>query len=421
MAPPGNARPYPRPHRDVGSSRNAPMSNSRQGPIDTLRSRANDPKRQPDKLARARAKAADKPDVQRRRLRLEYPSKQIIVEITQPLGSRVSFRVMPQDISAHGIGFFHARFVHKNSVCEVMLPTLDGEMYLARGRVVDCIHVSGTLHRIAVCFDQPIELDQFVPLTAVQMQQVSEEMRQFQQEQAAQDGASPLNKLIGRAIVVDDLAVDRRLFVAWLSGIGLEVQEIQDAQAAQQAVAEGVDLVILDMHLNGADGVELTKTLRGMNYSGPIIGISADETPEMRARALEAGCNIFLTKPFEASSLINAVLQHLQPLNIGGTDDGWIHSSLASEPAMKPLIKDFVTSLITIQKSLTDAVRTDNKEKMAEICYQLKGVGTSYGFEAVTQLARVALTKLHDTTADPSAIRASVSQLVQLLHRLSPD
>lgn len=396
------------------------MSNPRQGPIDTLRSRARDVKRQPEKVTRSQNKT-DRPEPLRRRLRLEYPTKQIIVEITQLLGSRVSFRVMPQDISAHGIGFHHARFVHKDSLCEVMLPTLDGEMYLARGRVVDCIHVRGTLHRVSVRFDQPIELDQFVPLTAVQMQQVSEEMRQFQQEQAAKTGAPPLNKLIGRAIVVDDLAVDRRLFVAWLSGIGLEVQEIEDAQAAQQAVAEGVDLVILDMHLSGADGVELTKTLRGMNYSGPIIGISADETPEMQARALEAGCNAFLTKPFESSALVNAVLQLLQPLNIGGTVDGWIHSSLASEPAMKSLIKEFVTSLITIQKSLTDAVRTDNRQKMAEICYQLKGVGTSYGFEAVTQLARVALTKLHDTTADPAAIRASVSQLVQLLHRLSPD
>ncbi|MCC7407106.1 MAG: response regulator [Phycisphaeraceae bacterium] len=395
--------------------------NARQGPIDTLRSRGRDPKHQPAKVARARAKTADKPDVQRRRLRLEYPSKQIIVEITQPLGSRVSFRVMPQDISAHGIGFFHARFVHKNSLCEVMLPTLDGEMYLARGRVVDCIHVNGTLHRVAVCFEHPIELDQFVPLTAVQMQQASEEMRQYQQEQAAQSGADPLNQLIGRAIVVDDLAVDRRLFVAWLSGIGLEVQEIEDGETARKAVEEGVDLVILDMHLHGADGVELTKTLRGMGYSGPIIGVSADESPEMQAKALEAGCNNFLTKPFESSALVNAVLQLLQPLNIGGTEDGWIHSSLASDPAMKPLIKEFVTGLIALQKNLTDAVRTDNKEKMSEICYQLKGVGTSYGFEAVTQLARVAIAKLNDTTADPAAIRTSVSQLVQLLHRLSPD
>ena len=66
--------------------------------------------------------------------------------------------------------------------------------------------------------------------------------------------------------------------------------------------------VLLDIDLGDDSGIELRQRLKAANNPVPVIYITGNEDPAIRAAALESGCIAFLTKPFSQQALI-------EPLN----------------------------------------------------------------------------------------------------------
>jgi FixJ family two-component response regulator len=63
--------------------------------------------------------------------------------------------------------------------------------------------------------------------------------------------------------------------------------------------------VILDINLNdGSSGIELRHRLKAAGISVPVIYLTGNDNPAVRAAALQSGCLAYLTKPFSATSLI---------------------------------------------------------------------------------------------------------------------
>jgi FixJ family two-component response regulator len=63
--------------------------------------------------------------------------------------------------------------------------------------------------------------------------------------------------------------------------------------------------VILDIDLNdGSSGIELRHRLKAAGISVPVIYLTGNDNPAVRAAALQSGCLAYLTKPFSATSLI---------------------------------------------------------------------------------------------------------------------
>jgi FixJ family two-component response regulator len=65
--------------------------------------------------------------------------------------------------------------------------------------------------------------------------------------------------------------------------------------------------IILDINLNGESGIELRYSLRAKGIYLPVIYITANDNPVVRAAAVESGCIAYLTKPFQAKSLIEPI------------------------------------------------------------------------------------------------------------------
>ena len=62
--------------------------------------------------------------------------------------------------------------------------------------------------------------------------------------------------------------------------------------------------VIADVHMPGMSGIELQNLLKTQGHRLPIIFITAFPEESVRAKALEAGAACFLSKPFDAQTLI---------------------------------------------------------------------------------------------------------------------
>jgi two-component system, OmpR family, KDP operon response regulator KdpE len=122
-------------------------------------------------------------------------------------------------------------------------------------------------------------------------------------------------------VIEDELQMQRFLRTS-LGTNGYQVFEAQTGQdGLTQAAARNPDLVLLDLGLPDLDGLQVTQHLRA--WAGmPIIVISARGKEEDKIKALDAGANDYLTKPFGIGELlarIRAALRHSARSDSGAT------------------------------------------------------------------------------------------------------
>jgi CheY-like chemotaxis protein len=107
-------------------------------------------------------------------------------------------------------------------------------------------------------------------------------------------------------LVVDDFADTRLLLRTYLERRGFRVVEAENGlQAVDQATTESPDLIIMDMQMPQLDGLSATRRIRDLKAldSVPIIAVSAYGADQFREQALAAGCNEYVSTPFEPSTL----------------------------------------------------------------------------------------------------------------------
>jgi FixJ family two-component response regulator len=67
--------------------------------------------------------------------------------------------------------------------------------------------------------------------------------------------------------------------------------------------------IVLDIDLDGKSGIDLRRQLAEKGVTAPVIYITGNDSPAIRAAALASGCVAYLTKPFSAQSLIESVMR----------------------------------------------------------------------------------------------------------------
>jgi signal transduction histidine kinase/ActR/RegA family two-component response regulator len=116
-------------------------------------------------------------------------------------------------------------------------------------------------------------------------------------------------------LVVDDVPQNRTLLIDMLRPLGFSVVEAQDGRdGLERAKALQPDLILMDNVMPVMDGLEATRRLREVPalQGVPVFSISASAGIDGPQRALEAGANAFLTKPFRAAQLLELMEQHMR-------------------------------------------------------------------------------------------------------------
>ncbi len=123
----------------------------------------------------------------------------------------------------------------------------------------------------------------------------------------------PSAKGSASVLVVED---DPGLATQLVRGLSRGGYRVDHVMTGQEALAAGdPDVVLLDLGLPDADGVEVCRRLRERSDAGIIIVTARGEEPE-RVLALDAGADDYLVKPFGLAELlarIRAVLRRVRP------------------------------------------------------------------------------------------------------------
>jgi two-component system alkaline phosphatase synthesis response regulator PhoP len=117
-----------------------------------------------------------------------------------------------------------------------------------------------------------------------------------------------------RILVVDDEPHIRRVLEAMLGKEGFDVVTAEDGEEGLVTLAaDGIDLVILDLLLPGANGLEVLAKIRSDPTRGttPVIILTAKGQDADREAALAGGADDFMTKPFSPRKLVARIREIL--------------------------------------------------------------------------------------------------------------
>jgi two-component system cell cycle response regulator DivK len=117
-----------------------------------------------------------------------------------------------------------------------------------------------------------------------------------------------------RILVVEDQEDNRQILRDLLGNAGYELVEAIDGEQALAAYAkQRPDLILMDIQLPVMDGYETTRRIRADPESKaiPIIAVTSYALTGDEAKALAAGCNDYVTKPYSPRALLAKVSEHL--------------------------------------------------------------------------------------------------------------
>jgi len=109
-----------------------------------------------------------------------------------------------------------------------------------------------------------------------------------------------------KILLVEDFDDTRLMMRMWLEKRGYRVVEAETGEEAiTLAQQEAPDLIIMDVMMPGMNGLDATQQIR--QYQSlrrtPIVAVSAYGADEYRPLALQAGCDEYVSTPFEPGAL----------------------------------------------------------------------------------------------------------------------
>ena len=117
-----------------------------------------------------------------------------------------------------------------------------------------------------------------------------------------------------RILVVEDQEDNRQILRDLLGNAGYELIEAENGEEALAAVArQRPDLILMDIQLPVMDGYEATRRIRTNPdlKSVPIIAVTSYALAGDESKALAAGCDAYVSKPYSPRQLLAKVREHL--------------------------------------------------------------------------------------------------------------
>jgi len=129
--------------------------------------------------------------------------------------------------------------------------------------------------------------------------------------------ATKTKRLDGTKILVAEDTPDQALLIKFLlADVGASVTVVNNgAGAVEKILSDKFDIILMDMQMPILDGFDATRLLRRQGFKKPIIALTAQAFKQDSYKALQAGCNRHLSKPFTQDRLVQAIEESLNSVS----------------------------------------------------------------------------------------------------------
>jgi two-component system, OmpR family, response regulator len=108
-----------------------------------------------------------------------------------------------------------------------------------------------------------------------------------------------------RVLLIEDDQMIGEGLARVLKAEGMTVDWVRDGREAKAALQDGAhSIVLLDLGLPGADGLQLLKAARREGLNAPVLVITARDGVDDRVSGLDLGADDYIVKPFETRELL---------------------------------------------------------------------------------------------------------------------
>ena len=224
----------------------------------------------------------------------------------------------------------------------------------------------------------------------------------------------PLPAIPRHILDADDNAVNRRVLSKILETAGHIVTAVVDGEVALDTLehsSKRFDLVLMDMNMPVMDGLEATKLYRFIALGQPhlpIVGLTADATPEAAERCLEAGMDLCVTKPIMPAALLSLVAQLTDDIDQGASPpkppapdvtrlvrpaDEVVNvgmmtmlEQLGGQEFLYKLINDFLAEAAETTKAIMEAISHADHLQFRSTVHALHSSAANLGAQSLTNL-----------------------------------
>jgi len=206
----------------------------------------------------------------------------------------------------------------------------------------------------------------------------------------------------GTILIIDDEVQIRRLLEITLSASGYKISEASTGKEGLTLAATGQPvLIILDLGLPDADGLDIIKRLREW-YQKPIIILSVRNSEDDIIKALDNGANDYLTKPFRTGELLARIRVAIRQSQGIGDNPVLTFGTLIIDLASHTVHKDNELIKLTTTEFSLLALLARNEGRVLTHQYILKEIW-GYGYIEQTQYLRVFMAQLRKKIEDNPA------------------
>ena len=222
--------------------------------------------------------------------------------------------------------------------------------------------------------------------------------------------AQPSGLAPRKVLLVEDNPVNRKVALELLDRRGHQVAVATNGrEAVEMTATESFDVVLMDVHMPVMDGLTATRLIRerehGSGHHLTIVALTAGATVEDRENSLSAGMDNFVTKPFRAEELYQAVegaaaetlsgelLEELPaPTTRGGGEpcldwQGALRNLEGDEDFLCELADMFLLQYPALLAAVEEAVSSGDAEELQRSAHALKGSSQVIGGRATAAVA----------------------------------
>ena len=225
-------------------------------------------------------------------------------------------------------------------------------------------------------------------------------------------------------LLVEDSPDNRTITVAFLQDTPYRVETAENgAIACEKFIAGHYDLVLMDRQMPVMDGLTATRAIRAWEQANqrsptPIIALTAAALKGDREKCIAAGCTAYLTKPIKQDVLLQAIREHsvVEPASSKAASTAQDSILVRANPKIADLVPGFLHNRRQEVIAMLAALDRGDFETVESLGHGMKGAGSSWGFERITDIG--AALEQAAGSADRDASRRWVGELSSYLERV---